>query len=426
MIDSDSLRCISIIMIVILYLSAQNQIIFWHTYCLKLRMENLPPFILFVDDERSVLNALLRELRAWETDARVTLVATEGAEKALLFLERNAGNTALIVSDMNMPGMRGTEFLESVHRLYTAPSLLLLTAHAEIPELASAVSSGISSLILKPWTQENLVAELAKALASYQKRVKDTICIDFLKEDLARAGELQKAIIVPRLPEDPRIKVDLTWKPLENLHCGGDFVELLELDADCLVVMMGDVSSHGVRAALVVSMLKAVIYPEYFAGRTFAAFSPAAFMGWLNDRVTYEFRSAGNVVISFVAAMLDRKTGTLLYANAGHPLPVIHNAGGVVELDLTGPCLGMDPHQQYQEGMYTMNDLDTLMLYTDGLVEHRNPLGHVAIHATELVSQLAQMRRHHDAIIEAALGTAHAEKLVDDLTLLSITVRIKG
>ncbi|MEO0575485.1 MAG: HD domain-containing phosphohydrolase [Pseudomonadota bacterium] len=115
--------------------------------------------ILFVDDERPILNALKRLLRP--TGHRVH-VASSG-EDGLAILNENAID--VVVSDMRMPGMDGAEFLAKVAQQKPDTTRILLTGYAELTSAIDAINNGaILRYLTKPWQDEDLVMCLQQVI----------------------------------------------------------------------------------------------------------------------------------------------------------------------------------------------------------------------------------------------------------------------
>ncbi|MFK7885361.1 MAG: HD domain-containing phosphohydrolase [Gammaproteobacteria bacterium] len=122
-------------------------------------MTAIPAQILFVDDERPILNSLKRLLRP--TGHRVH-IANSGAE-ALSILNENAVD--VVVSDMRMPEMDGAEFLANVARQWPDTTRMLLTGYADLTSAVDAINNGaISRYLTKPWQDTDIVMCLEQAI----------------------------------------------------------------------------------------------------------------------------------------------------------------------------------------------------------------------------------------------------------------------
>ena len=127
--------------------------------------------------------------------------------------------------------------------------------------------------------------------------------------------------------------------------------------------------------------------------------------------------------VTCLYAVLDPATGHLRFANAGHNLPCIHTAEGVVEPRATGMPLGLLPGLTYDEQEVTVDPGSTVLLYSDGVVEAHNPerelYGFPRIRA--LVGQTAP----EDDVVQAVLDdlesfTGPGWEQEDDITLVTL------
>lgn len=288
--------------------------------------------VLFVDDEANILASLRRSLHPWAARRSVGIRTADSAIEALAFLESSAGKVVVIVSDLRMPVMLGSDFLLKVKELYPWILTILLTGFSEVQELMKAIRAGIYSYILKPWDTDYLVVELDKCLEAQSLRAEAEARSRAVEEELRWAGEMQRAMLRPSLESPEGVGFETSYEPLSGMYCGGDYYDLIELGPGRYLLLIGDVAGHGIRAAFITGILKAVIYPEYIraiAGRTFM---PSAFLSWLNQRMNFELRRTADIIVTFFAGLIDVEAGTLRYANAGHCRPLLLSGGKAREL----------------------------------------------------------------------------------------------
>jgi len=226
-----------------------------------------------------------------------------------------------------MPGMLGSDFLLEVRRLYPDVVTILLTGFSEASEIVKIVRAGIFSFILKPWDATYLLAELTKAYDFREMRLENERYTKTIEDELRWAGELQRTILKPQLPRCEGLEFRVSYHPVSGLFCGGDYYDVIFVGNDRYLVLIGDVEGHGVKAAIVTGMLKATIYSEFVRGMIGKQFSPGAFLGWLNSRMNFEFRSASSMIITFFAGVMDVKASRFVYANAGHCHPFVVRGG---------------------------------------------------------------------------------------------------
>src|SRR5438067_296458 len=130
---------------------------------------------------------------------------------------------------------------------------------------------------------------------------------------------------------------------------GGDFYDFIPLPDGKLGLVVGDVTGHGVPAALVMATTRSVLRSE--APRLVA---PGKVLERVNDFLHSDIPA--NMFVTCLYAVLDPKTGALRYANAGHDLPFVRRGTAVEELRATGMPLGAMAGMRYDEHEATLGE----------------------------------------------------------------------
>jgi serine phosphatase RsbU (regulator of sigma subunit)/CheY-like chemotaxis protein/anti-sigma regulatory factor (Ser/Thr protein kinase) len=178
---------------------------------------------------------------------------------------------------------------------------------------------------------------------------------------------LQRSLLPGRLPHHPRLELAARYMPSGLApQIGGDWYDALELDRDRTAVMIGDVVGHGVRAATTMSELRNALRAFAVEGH-----SPGAALNQL-DRVVHATIGPG-MIATVLFLIIDASKGTVSIARAGHPPPALRTANGEIRFLETGGTLplGIDDRVSADEAEYPLHPGDTLLLFTDGLVERR-------------------------------------------------------
>ncbi|MFL5862815.1 MAG: SpoIIE family protein phosphatase [Solirubrobacteraceae bacterium] len=178
---------------------------------------------------------------------------------------------------------------------------------------------------------------------------------------------LQRSLLPDRLTHHPRLELAARYLPSGLApQIGGDWYDALELDRDRTAVMIGDVVGHGVRAATTMSELRNALRAFAVEGH-----GPGAALHQL-DRVVHATFGPG-MIATVLFLIIDASKGTVSISRAGHPPPALRSAGGEIRfLDSGGTLpLGVDERVSADEAEYPVNPGDTLLLFTDGLVERR-------------------------------------------------------
>jgi sigma-B regulation protein RsbU (phosphoserine phosphatase) len=375
-----------------------------------------------VDDEQNILNALSRELREWALERSLEIVTAISARKGLEILASRGEDAVIVVSDLKMPEMKGSEFLQKVRESYPDVVTILLTGFSETEEVIKAVRAGIFSYMLKPWEGDYLIAELQNAYEHGELKRQNARYLKTMVEELKWAGEMQKAMLRPTLPRSDGVEFRASYRPVPSLYCGGDYYDVISLSPDRYLLLLGDVAGHGVRAAMVTGILKAIIYPEYVRSSVGKDFSPGAFLTWLNDRMNFELRASSGLIITFFAGVIDLKARFLRYANAGQDHPYILRGREAIELPVSGSGLGFAASVAYAEKTVNLSSGDALTMYTDGLVEPGAASGGNPVKPGLLFGRVEYSPDYHRRLMEAALAEAGKADFDDDVTI--VTARI--
>ncbi|MFD7989804.1 PP2C family protein-serine/threonine phosphatase [Kitasatospora indigofera] len=202
---------------------------------------------------------------------------------------------------------------------------------------------------------------------------------------------------------------------VDALNVCGDWYDLVDLPGDRIGVAVGDVVGHGLRAACVMGQLRSAL-----SAATRVADGPAQALEVLG---LYARSVAGAESASAVNTLIDWDNGTVTYSSAGHPPPLLLHADGRIEfLDrATDPPLGARPeHVPRPQATTTFDEGDTLVLYTDGLIERRHE--DIDVGLARLADSLAEHRREEpEAMADCVLAALLAERpATDDAALVIV------
>jgi serine phosphatase RsbU (regulator of sigma subunit)/predicted ester cyclase len=188
-----------------------------------------------------------------------------------------------------------------------------------------------------------------------------------VEQELQVARRIQQASLPREVPEREGWQISPLYRPAREV--GGDFYDFFELPDGRLGLVVGDATGKGVPAALVMasarSMLRAVARASEY--------SPGDVLGRVNDTLVTDMPP--NMFVTCFYAILDPKSATLSYANAGHDLPYVHHGDGAEELRARGMPLGPMPGMSYEQKEVVLDAGVSVLLYSDGLVEAHDPKG---------------------------------------------------
>ena len=198
-----------------------------------------------------------------------------------------------------------------------------------------------------------------------------------METDLRMATELQQALMpstYPTFPADAAegaTRLRFCHRYLPATLMGGDFFHIARLTDDTAAICICDVMGHGVRAALITAMMRAMI--ETHAAE---AVDPGRLLTQLNREFTGILKQTGTLVfVTVLYCVINITAGTARFARAGHP-PPLHARQGSGEVqtvaigrDSVGPAAGIIPNAQFKTTEAKLAPGDFLLLYTDGIIE---------------------------------------------------------
>lgn len=211
---------------------------------------------------------------------------------------------------------------------------------------------------------ELLGVAIGTALAGARRRYEDTL------RDVSSTATLLDAFqrgLVPETRIPSALVARSRYVPGEDrMRLGGDFVDLVEVDGGGGAFVLGDVSGHGPAAAAFGSAVRAGWKSLAFAHPT----SPVLWLEVLERSFFADRRFDG--FVTALAGWADPRTRTIHLVGAGHCWPVVHGPGGsrLVEMP-TGVPLGATPNGVWELTSLQLGSEETLLVYTDGLIENR-------------------------------------------------------
>ena len=186
------------------------------------------------------------------------------------------------------------------------------------------------------------------------------------EQELRLARSIQRASLPKEVPSLEGWQISPYYQPAREV--GGDFYDFHPLSEGRLGLVVGDATGKGVPAALVMSTTCGMLR---LAAQSSS--SPGEMLQRVNETLFPYIPP--NMFVTCFYCILDPKSGTLSYANAGHDLPYLHRDGAAEELRATGMPLGLMPGMRYEEKETILEAGEAALLYSDGLVEAHDPKG---------------------------------------------------
>lgn len=301
--------------------------------------------------------------------------AKDGVEGLDVTLERNPD---IVIADLIMPNMDGYQYCREIRNLpqYVDMPILVQTGIAEPERRAEAFAAGASDLLLKPVNAEELVARvlmhmekrtLVKKLREFSTRV---------EAELESARHMQEGLL-PKAKDiediQERLPVEIATHFQSSSELSGDFWGAIPLSRHELGFFLVDFTGHGIMAALNTFRLHTLINSDLKPHN-----NPGLYLTQLNKKL-YELLIEQHFA-TMLYGVINFKENMLRYAAAASPNPIIVGATperGIKFIDGSGLPLGVLSRTEYQTYEVPFFQGDTLLCYSDALIEKEDKLGNI-------------------------------------------------
>jgi serine phosphatase RsbU (regulator of sigma subunit) len=306
-----------------------------------------------------------------------------------------------VLLDLSLPDGQGLEVLAEVVAVAPRTPVIVLTGREERDGLgAEAVRLGAQDYLVKGQVSDEVVARSVRyAMERKRGELERQVLEARYAQEAMVAATLQRGL-VPGIPRVPGLEIGARYLPSEPAgRVGGDWYDVIPLPGGRVVVVVGDVAGHGIHAASLMGQLATAV-------RAYALDDPHPERVLVGLSRLLEHFSPDDMA-TVVCVVLDGRTGTALHASAGHPpAMILRGQSGHAELITGGrtAVLGFTPHRP-EVSEERLDPGDTLVLYTDGLIERRGE---------DLSIGIARLQAAAEAATHLA-PPAFAGRLVDEL-----------
>jgi PAS domain S-box-containing protein len=260
---------------------------------------------------------------------------------------------------------RDAEHLEFIRSLgFTAALTVPLAARDRVFGAVSLINAESGRSFTD--ADQRFVLEIAQQAALHVDNAR------LYEERAVIARSLQKSLLPPHLPTIKGLDIAARYHPArEGMDVGGDFYDIFQTGRDRWVVVVGDVAGKGPAAASVSGLARFTL-----RGASMSADSPEAVLGVLNESLLQQTEADMFCTAVYTRIELQRKGAIATIACAGHPTPYLLRSifqGGQVEtVPCKGTMLGVTRDFRLTQQTIELTPGDTLVLYTDGVIEARN------------------------------------------------------
>lgn len=235
-----------------------------------------------------------------------------------------------------------------------------------------------------------------------------------LEQELRVARVVQETLLPKNVPNLPNWQISAHWQPARAVS--GDFYDFIIFPDGKLGLIIADVTDKGIPAALVMATtrntLRSAAERLVFPGKVLAE---------TNNLLCPDMPMS--MFVTCLYAILDPINGQIIYASAGHPPPYQRGKNELIELRARGMPLGLMPDMVYEEKDAKLHPGESMMMYSDGLLEAHNPEGEMfgllRIRELMVTPECGEKRIQH-MLSELSRFTSSEWEQEDDVTLVCL------
>ena len=346
-----------------------------------------------VDDEPLNLKAVGNQLKLHEFE--ITLLA-DGPEtlKKLEAVKSTGHKPDLILLDIMMPRMNGYEVCKKIRRHYSDDVLpiIFLSAKNQVHDLTAGFEAGGNDYLTKPFSKGELISRLKNHLRvkdlhakMVEKRVQEVKYANAMEA----AKAVQESLLPDAIKELQHLQVATWYQAAEET--GGDWYSCFhDSIANRYYFFLGDVTGHGVSSALITGVacgaIRSYMHNLSHMDRYDSRFV-LTHLSKVLSKVLLETGAKANRSMTMVYVCFDPTEGTAQILNNGHCHPLFTSESGTEKTTSYGHILGIHDSVESNFSEVQFSEGDTLLLYSDGLLENTGPKGE-RINMRKLISVL--------------------------------------
>jgi sigma-B regulation protein RsbU (phosphoserine phosphatase) len=365
--------------------------------------------LLIVDDEEQLARLMERTLRSRGFESDIALTAAEARQRF------EANDYALALLDVRLPDESGYGLLEELVKRRPDTAVVMISG-VDDPELGkAALEHGAYSYLVKPVGATQLYLVVVNALQRRSLELDHRATLHRLEGMLdERGGQMRRAVElqVGMLPSSPLEGdgFELAAHFAAAKEISGDFYDWYRQDTGQLVFTLGDVMGKGLPAALMMATARAALRGSAGIQQLDAGLKRAS-------DVMAAALEVNHAYVTVFHAVFEPPSGELRYVDAGHGhARLLRGVTGQETLPLRSAPIGIFPDSQFAVGTVTLNPGDTLVVFSDGLLELRPDL------ATKDIPLPYEARRAATAqeLVDILAQGSKSRDLFDDVTVLAL------
>jgi phosphoserine phosphatase RsbU/P len=325
--------------------------------------------ILIVDDDPALCKVLAMYLEKQGYRVLTSGDSAQGLEKF------NKERPGLVIADWTMPGMDGVELCRQIKKIDSTAYFIFLSGRGAIHDRVAGLDAGADDFLSKPADTKELLARIRAGFRLYEVSIELQAVNCHLENTLAQvqtqqglmARDLKSAaeFLQSLLPEPfSSTGIKAHWRFLPSAVLGGDYFDYFWLDDHRLALYILDVTGHGIGSALLAASTGYLLRAEPSAAGDRS--KPETVLTSLNHNLV---ASESDLFYTMWYGVWDLEGGTLTYACAGHPSPILFCKEGLVPLEGGSLPIGVTVNAEYTAYQVSLQPGNRLYLFSDGIYE---------------------------------------------------------
>jgi sigma-B regulation protein RsbU (phosphoserine phosphatase) len=328
-------------------------------------MNTIPPKILVVDDEPDLEILINQKFRREIKENKYNFIFANNGVDALKKLNGDP-EIELVLTDINMPEMDGLTLLTKIKELKN-PLMhsVIVSAYGDILNIRTAMNGGAFDFIVKPIDLTDLEITIKKAvdnLATFKNALKSRDELMVVRKELEEARTLQLSMLPNSTPQISELEFAVFMNTASEV--GGDYYDFSFKEDGSLNIAVGDATGHGMRAGIMVAIMKALFISDSAELDLVDFFS--------NSNKTIKALNLGRMMMAFT--VLNIKNNQVQFVNAGMPPIFIYKKSDntVTEFETQGMPLGAISDSTFNINKFDVKTGDAILILSDGLPELKN------------------------------------------------------
>jgi len=367
------------------------------------------PHLLIVEDEEALAKSMARILKSRGLEADTAFSGAEARQRLA------ASKYEVVVLDVRLPDESGYGLLGELRALRPDIAVVMISG-VDDPELGkAAVEHGAHGYFVKPIGSTELYLAVYNAIHRRNLELEYRANVHRLETMVSeRAAQMATAAHIQEgmLPASPLItdNFDVAAHFTPAREISGDFYDWYLPDENRIALTLGDVMGKGLPAAMMMATVRAAL-------RASAQVEDLEQSVRLAARIMEAPLEVNEAFVTVFHALFDLASGDVHYIDAGHGhARILRGSTGQENLSLRGAPIGMFPEQEFAIGWANLKPGDTLLVFSDGLLDLRPDMG------IKDVLLPADVRRAETAedLVSLLTAGARSRELPDDVTVLAL------